>query len=237
MWTFYKKLFVYYSNFMTHKSHTQLILICLICQFQWVVAQTPEKDNTIIVEVKSTTGRIWMDRNLGATAVAKTSSQNSSFGHLYQWGRFSDGHQFRRSKTSKKLSATSSPSNSEFILSSKSPNDWIKSQNDNLWQGVKGVNNPCPAGFRLPTSAEFDEEIATWISKDANGALVSPLKLPMAGYRANSNGEVTDSGFNGDYWTSTAEGSYARGLYFDAKSASTDIGGRSVGVSVRCIKN
>lgn len=222
---------------MNQISHALLIFICLICQFQLVKAQTPDKENTIVVEVKSKTGKIWMDRNLGASAVAKTSLQNSSFGYLYQWGHFSDGHQFRRSKTSKKLSATSSPSNSEFILSAKSPNDWIKAQNDNLWQGVQGDNNPCPAGFRLPTSAEFEEEIATWISKDANGALVSPLKLPMSGYRANSTGEVTDSGFSGDYWTSTTESTYARGLYFDAKSASTDIGGRSVGVSVRCIKN
>ncbi len=234
---FYKKWFVYYSHFMTQITHTLFILLCLLGQFQLVLAQTTDKENTIVVEVKSKTGRIWMDRNLGASVVAKTSLQNNSFGYLYQWGRLSDGHQFRRSKTSKKISATSSPNNSEFILSSKSPNDWIKVRNDNLWQGVKGNNNPCPAGFRLPTSTEFDEEIATWISKDANGALVSPLKLPMAGYRANSNGEVTDSSFSGDYWTSSVEDKYVRGLYFDSKSASTDIGGRSVGVSVRCIKN
>jgi len=222
---------------MTTTSRTLFILVCFLSQFQLVLAQMADTENVKVVEVKSKTGRIWMDRNLGAIEAAQSSTHTNSFGYLYQWGRNSDGHQFRKSQTSKKLATTYLPNKPDFILSEKSPTDWIKAPKDNLWQGVNGINNPCPAGFRLPTSAEFDEEIATWISKDANGALVSPLKLPMAGYRANSNGEVTDSGFSGDYWTSTVEGMYARGLYFDAKSTSTDIGGRSVGVSVRCIKN
>lgn len=212
-------------------------LVCMLGLFQMVSAQVPDKENTMVVEVKSKTGRIWMDRNLGASEVAKSSLQSSSFGYLYQWGRFSDGHQLRRSRTTKKLSSKSSPGNSEFILSTKSPNDWIKVQNDQLWQGVKGINNPCPVGFRLPTSNEFDEEMATWISKDAKGAILSALKLPLSGYRSNGDGEVTDSGINGDYWTSTVEDKNARGLYFDSKSGGTDKGGRAVGVSVRCIKN
>ena len=79
--------------------------------------------------------------------------------------------------------------------------------------------------------------MATWISKDAKGAILSALKLPLSGYRSNGDGEVTDSGISGDYWTSTVEDKNARGLYFDSKSGGTDIGGRAVGVSVRCIKN
>ena len=124
-------------------------LVCILGQFQYLSAQVPDKENTMVVEVKSTTGRIWMDRNLGASEVAKSSLQSSSFGYLYQWGRFSDGHQLRRSRTTKKLSSKSSPGNSAFILSTKSPNDWIKVQNDQLWQGAKGINNPCPVGFRF----------------------------------------------------------------------------------------
>jgi uncharacterized protein (TIGR02145 family) len=218
-------------------SHTLFFLACLFGQFQQMVAQVPDKENTLVVEVKSKTGRIWMDRNLGATQVANSSLRPTSFGYLFQWGRNSDGHQLRSSKTSKKLSATNSSTNSEFILSIKSPNDWLKAQNANLWQGAKGINNPCPVGFRLPTSKEFDEEIATWISKNGKGAILSPLKLPLTGYRSNGDGQVTDSGFSGDYWTSTVEGENARGLYFDSETAGTDAGGRAVGVSVRCIKN
>jgi uncharacterized protein (TIGR02145 family) len=223
---------------MIHRiSYSLPILLWMLGPIQIVSAQIPGKSNTIVVEVTSKTGRIWMDRNLGASEAAKSSFQPSSFGYLYQWGRSSDGHQLRRSDTSKKLSKNNSPGNSDFILSTNSPNDWIKVQNDHLWQGAEGINNPCPVGFRLPTSMEFDAEIATWISKDAKGAITSTLKLPLSGYRSNGDGELTDSGISGDYWTSTVEEKNARGLYFDSKSASTDIGGRAVGVSVRCIKN
>jgi hypothetical protein len=218
-------------------SHSLFLLICFFSHFPLIVAQLPDKELTLVVEVKSKTGRIWMDRNLGATQVANSSLQPTSFGHLYQWGRFSDGHQLRSSRTSKKLLASNSSDNSAFILSIKSPNDWLKVQNSNLWQGAKGINNPCPVGFRLPTSTEFEEEIATWVSKNAKGAILSPLKLPLTGYRTNGDGQVTDSGFSGDYWTSTVEGKNARGLYFDSETAATDGGGRAVGVSVRCIKN
>ena len=187
--------------------------------------------------VKSLTGKIWMDRNLGASQVATSSRDKASFGYLYQWGRSSDGHQKRSSFTSKRLAKTTSPTNDMFIISTKFPTDWVKTQNADLWQGATGFNNPCPAGFRLPTSEEFDEEIATWKTKNANGAFLSPLKLPLTGYRTNSDGKVTDSGYNGDYWTSTTSESYSKGLYFDEKSAATDAGGRGVGVAVRCIKN
>jgi uncharacterized protein (TIGR02145 family) len=217
--------------------YTLLFLISFLSQLSFIAAQIPDIEQTLVVEVKSKTGRIWMDRNLGATQVANSSLHSTSFGHLYQWGRFTDGHQLRSSKTSKKLIASNSSDNSAFILSIKSPNDWLKAQNANLWQGATGVNNPCPVGFRLPTSAEFEEEIATWVSKNAKGAFLSPLKLPLTGYRSNGDGQVTDSGFSGDYWTSTVEGKNARGLYFDSETAATDGGGRAVGVSVRCIKN
>ena len=188
-------------------------------------------------EVKSITGKIWMDRNLGASQVAQSGSDKASYGYLYQWGRSSDGHQKRLSLTTKKLAKTAIAESDKFIESTKFPTDWLKSQNADLWQGATGINSPCPTGFRIPTALEFEEEIATWKTKNASGAFLSPLKLPMTGYRSNSDGKVTDSGYNGDYWTSTTTNSYSNGLYFDENSAATDAGGRGVGVAVRCIKN
>ena len=62
------------------------------------LAQNSLKDNiTKVVEVKSNTGRIWMDRNLGATRAATISTDTSAYGDLYQWGRGSDQHQLRKS--------------------------------------------------------------------------------------------------------------------------------------------
>ena len=47
---------------------------------------------TVVSEVtNSTTGAIWMDRNLGASQVATSSTDAASYGDLYQWGRAADG--------------------------------------------------------------------------------------------------------------------------------------------------
>lgn len=47
--------------------------------------------------VMSKTGRIWMDKNLGATRVATSPTDSASFGFYFQWGRGADGHQERLS--------------------------------------------------------------------------------------------------------------------------------------------
>ncbi|MDO5968527.1 hypothetical protein Q4Q35_01790, partial [Flavivirga aquimarina] len=47
----------------------------------------------------SATGKIWMDRNLGASQVATSSNDADAYGDLYQWGRAADGHESRTSST------------------------------------------------------------------------------------------------------------------------------------------
>ncbi|MFA5195704.1 MAG: hypothetical protein WC401_07905, partial [Bacteroidales bacterium] len=101
-----------------------------------------------------TTGEIWMDRNLGASQVAASSTDSAAYGDLYQWGRGTDGHEKRNSVITITLATTDSPGHDDFITTSSSPNDWRSPQNDNLWQGLSGINNPCPSGYRLPTDAE-----------------------------------------------------------------------------------
>src|SRR6056297_394486 len=44
-----------------------------------------------------TTGKIWMDKNLGASQVATASDDEDAYGDLYQWGRAADGHEDRMS--------------------------------------------------------------------------------------------------------------------------------------------
>jgi hypothetical protein len=110
---------------------------------------------TAIVDVTNpTTGKTWMDRNLGASQVATSSTDAASYGDLYQWGRRADGHQCRTSPTTATLSSVDQPAHGNFILAPNAPNDWRSPQNNNLWQGVTGVNNPCPSGYRVPTQTE-----------------------------------------------------------------------------------
>ncbi|MFK5854774.1 MAG: FISUMP domain-containing protein [Bacteroidota bacterium] len=185
------------------------------------------------------TGETWMDRNLGATQVATSSTDAASYGDLYQWGRGTDGHQIRTSATTSTLSSTDVPGHGNFILAPSFPYDWRSPQNDNLWQGVSGVNNPCPAGYRIPTDAELDAERSSWSSNNAAGAFASPLKLPVAGFR-HSDGTLYDVGSNGFYWSSTLNGSYSyylEYLYFSSGSAFMHDYNRARGFSVRCIKD
>ncbi len=205
-----------------------------------------DPDNpTVIDTVISTTGNVWMDRNLGASRVAESSTDSLAYGSLFQWGRFADGHQCRNSDTTSALASTSAPTTDQawsgkFIVNPTSPSDWLSTQNDNLWQGVDGVNNPCPSGFRLPTEAEWEEEIDSWgeSDKNATGAYNSPLKLPVSGGRSRSSGDPFNAGLFGGNWSSSVSGSSARSryLFFVSGDAGLFSNFRAVGGAVRCLK-
>ena len=195
---------------------------------------------TAVVNVTNpTTGKIWMDRNLGATQVATSSTDAASYGDLYQWGRRADGHQCRTSATTSTLSSIDQPANGNFILAPSTPFDWRSPQNINLWQGVNGVNNPCPSGYRIPTVTELDAERLSWSANTSVGAFASPLKLPMAGGRDYSSGSLFSVGTNGNYWSSAVAvtGPSSRYLYFISSNANMNTYFRANGFSVRCLKD
>ena len=128
--------------------------------------------------VQSATGRIWLDRNLGASRVAQHSTDSLSYGGYYN-------------------------------------HDEIQ----------------CPAGFRLPTEEEWKAEIV------AGNINISPLKLPRAGLRYYSDGSLGGVGSYGYYWSSTVYGSNVRLLYFNSNNTNLFSNCRSLGVSVRLIKD
>ena len=196
---------------------------------------------TSIIDVTNPiTGEIWMDRNLGASRAATNYDDSQAFGNKYQWGRFSDGHQcvqFNPSSTTIILSPSDQPGHDDFIVVSSSPYDWRSPQNDNLWQGVNGINNPCPAGYRLPSEAEFEAERLSWSQSGALGALNSPLKLSMNGFRQFQSGSGANGTIRGYYWTSTVNGINARTLQFNSSDDFIMDGQRAHGFAVRCIKD
>jgi uncharacterized protein (TIGR02145 family) len=193
---------------------------------------------TEVVEVLNPeTDKIWMDRNLGAQRKSLSSGDDFAYGDLYQWGRASDGHQCRTSSVSANLGDSDQPLHGKFITSTTSPSDWRLPQNNDLWQGVNGINNPCPEGFRVPTESEWNSERQSWISNNAEGAFNSPLKLPMAGHRSFSNAMLNNIGSGGSYWSSTIDGTNAQRLSFSNNGAFMNSIRRADGHSVRCIKN
>ena len=216
---------------------------------------------SVVEVINPSTGKTWMDRNLGASRVATSRTDADAYGDLYQWGRRSDGHQCRNSSTTSTLSSIDQPAHGHFITTTS--DDWRSPLNDNLWQGVSGTNNPCPEGFRLPTISELDAERLSWTGPDsvgAVGAYASPLKWTQAGHRRRDNASLTDVGSEGFYWSSTIGGSNAQNLRFDNQpvydyvydpneiqppiqifvrngNSSTPANFRATAFSVRCIKN
>jgi len=182
------------------------------------------------------TGKTWMNKNLGASQVATSPTDSLAYGDLYQWGRLTDGHEKRTSNTTNTLSSSDVPGHGDFIPNPNYPFDWRSPQNNNLWQGVNGINNPCPNGYRLPTEAELNAERLSWTSNDAAGAFASPLKLTVAGYRYYSSGLILGVGTDGYYRSSNGLNS-SKNLYFNNNLAKIDLNAKAYGFCVRCIKN
>ena len=196
----------------------------------------------VVDVLNPTTNKTWMDRNLGASQVATSSTDTLSYGSLYQWGRRSDGHQCRYSPTTSTLSSVDEPAHGSFITASLGDYFWRFPENHNLWQDDDGVNNPCPTGYRIPTEAEWNTERLSWSTQNnSTGAFASPLKLPMAGYRNMSVGSLGDVGGVGYYWSNTDDGvNDINSFYLDFSNSSANMShtlNRANGLSVRCIKD
>ena len=121
---------------------------------------------------------------------------------------------------------------------------------NSAWSDAKKTSrDPCPAGFRLPTKAQWDGVLANntqsitgiWAGSPINyssGRLFGPyLMLPAAGLRSNnSGGALFSRGDFGLYWSSTEDGvGSAWNLVFTSGGAFMDISGRRDGFSIRCI--
>lgn len=192
------------------------------------------------------TNKCWLDRNLGATRAATSSTDDNAYGDLFQWGRSTDGHQLRSNSftnTTSTQSSTDNPGHGFFIAFGGPPLDWRNPKNDNLWQGVSGINNPCPSGWRVPSEAEFTDEINSWSTQNSVGAFASPLKLTVAGYRNSINATIDNAGTSGPssptgaIWSTTVIGNNAKFLEFTPSSTTILQTVRSYGHSIRCIKN
>jgi hypothetical protein len=207
-------------------------------------------------EVASATGKVWLDRNLGATQVAASSTDYLSYGDLYQWGRAADGHQVIVRDAASPANGSAPPAGSSVNEGTQATTwiadegdnawdtkfitgftDWLSTPIDNLWTGTAAENNPCPSGFRIHTNQELNQESASWTAQSSVGAINSPLKLPLAGNRDESSGTLSTVGSSGYYWSSTVSDTFARILYFNSSSIGIYSSYRVYGFSVRCIKD
>jgi hypothetical protein len=191
------------------------------------------------------TGKIWLDRNLGASKVcdkdrdggsfandnAYVNNQKECFGDYYQWGRGYDGHEKSNSATTDTKASSINGAGNKFIKLG----DWLADGVDNdgsqratIWTKTDG-SSICPKSFRVPTQAEYNKE-----TKDTSRFTVFNdfLKLPTNG-RHHDNGSLEGRGLNGNLWV----GDKSAVLNFDKNGLGfLNKNPKSTGYSVRCIK-
>ena len=226
---------------------TQSVVITVTDVFE---SETITFNSLTYITVQSPdTDRVWLDRNLGATQVATSSTDSAAYGDLYQWGRDDDRHESRTSTTAATLATSITPATNGFITNPTSPNDWVQTttQNNNnvddsgalrtaAWVN-NGANDICPTGFSVPLESELEAERVSWSTNDAAGAYNSKLKIPLAGYRHPASGALGNVGFDAYLWGRSAGGSNGRNLTVHSGNATFSSKTRTHGFSVRCLKD
>ena len=180
----------------------------------------------------------FMCQNLGADPSADPFTPSALIhGAKYQWGATTG-------MTGRYYSQADDQSNSGTI------SGWNTTPlPDNTWQGaVKTASDPCPAGYRVPTLAQWQGVISnntatrtgSWTNSVTNYTTAikfgTALLLPAAGFRSSTSGALGSRGYGGNYWSSTQNTSPdAYYLYFLSSTAGMDSNSRSYGFSVRCL--
>jgi uncharacterized protein (TIGR02145 family) len=177
------------------------------------------------VVISPYTGKTWMDRNLGATQVATSTSDAASYGDLYQWGRANDGGALRTAPIVATQLTDISIRSTNYISVNPwtSQSDW-NTKTGSVWNVQPwndtggGVNNPCPDGFRVPSTSEWTAELNGMINAGlitnsntatniASGAFSSFLKIPLAG--VYENGTTTLITSKTVFWTTDRQDTFS----------------------------
>ena len=161
-------------------------------------------------------GVVWATRNVGE--FGKFAAAPESSGMFYQWNR------------AKAWSAT------EATVSG-----WdATAPSGTTWEATK---DPCPAGWQVPTQAQFNALIAFDLGWDATkkgrkfGSGANIIFLYAAGYRSAFDGALFDTNLEGSYWTNEEAGAtnaYCR--CFTSSSNTSYNSSKAFGYSIRCVK-
>ena len=202
-----------------------------------------KKDGLQYKTVKSPyTGRIWIDRNVGAHRACLSATDEQCYGDYYQYGRNADGHEKKNSQLRFTPIAYLDQSDDRFVVYGF--NVWFSGPKyilKNNWAKLDG-SSICPKNFRVATSSEFEaelfvdgnsEEISRRSDIVAQSLFNTFLKLPVAGARHWLGSRTYEYvGVHPWYWMLGEDALYIdNGLRFGDEFAAIGTGGQ-----VRCIK-
>ena len=187
------------------------------------------------------------------------------WGKLYQWGRkYGQGYTTSYDASARiavegpvSLSVGQSEYNEGYFYTNEAnSSDWLIRSEGKLWNlstadsPVKSEYDPCPDGWRVPTSPEMrnlKSNHSTWTSDDKGqkgywfsgsqtySSSVPRVFLPAAGSLHGGHSGAYDRGIEGEYWTSY-HGSYPQEFRFTSSELVTPLYYCSYGFSVRCVK-
>ena len=187
--------------------------------------------------------RIFKCHNLGADESVDPFTPDWRLnGDYYQWGR--------------KPVAADGPSGPNASQANASSISGWNTQDapDGTWSNAsKTANDPCPAGFRVPTKTQWEAVINTslnptrsfvgsWSSTTTNyssglriGSGTSGLFLPAVGWRSPSDGALGNRGASTNYQSSSIDGINAFNLYITSGNVIIGSDPRTYGFPVRCV--
>ena len=203
-------------------------------------------------------GVIWAPVNCGFHA------EDYKYGKLFQWGRkygqgYEDGDEWDATSPtlcSGGVSVTEANDlNNEdnfYMGQNRYYKDWVSTQDDKLWNSgtesepIKTENDPCPDGWRVPTSVELEtlkslnkESIDSEISgvSFTNHITGSQVFFPSAGTRGTL-GATMQRRTAGYYWSSSPANNKAYSLWILTLSTYFEMTerNRASGCSVRCVQ-
>ncbi|MDE5448350.1 hypothetical protein BAX94_04195 [Elizabethkingia meningoseptica] len=212
---------------------------------------TPEYKNNLTINLRNcgaylgpnnTQWKDFMCHNLGADYSADPFTPSAAIhGAKYQWGA-------QTGEEGRYVSQADDQSNPGDIA------DWNSTPKpDGSWSDTsKTSNDPCPTGYRLPTTIQWQaviaynnvERVGSWADNGnyttalyfRNPSNIRTLMLPAAGFRYPTIGPLFERGTYGQYWSSSGTTSVGVFLSFGSSRinvASSDL--RTNGFSVRCV--
>ncbi|MEI7983142.1 MAG: hypothetical protein WCI71_15940 [Bacteroidota bacterium] len=175
-----------------------------------------------VTNIPGETSKCWITQNLGADHQATTVDDATEASAGWYW-------QFNLKQGYKHDGTTRTPATT-WISSIIENSDWIS------------TNDPCAielgSGWRIPTSAEWNNVKNTGNWNNWNGPWNSGLKLHAAGFLWDSDGSLQLRGFYGNYWSSTQSGDpWGWFMFFFSGTSMTTESVKGSGFPLRCVRN